>query len=46
MKVVDGEEAKAGKRAGKYGVCKAKLFKCLPYLEKRKFLSAGRRAAR
>jgi hypothetical protein len=29
MKVVDGEEAKAGKRAGKYGVCKAIVFKRL-----------------
>jgi hypothetical protein len=40
MKVVDGEEVKVGKRAGNYGVCKAKLFKCSPFPEKRKSLSA------
>jgi hypothetical protein len=34
MNAVDGKEAKAGKRAGNYGVCKAIVFKCEPYPEK------------
>jgi hypothetical protein len=40
MNAVEGKETKAGKRAGNYGVCKAKLFKCFPYPEKRKILPA------
>jgi hypothetical protein len=42
MNAIEGKEAKAGKRSGNYGVCKAKFFKSFPYPEKRKFLSAPR----
>ena len=40
MNAVDGEEAKAGKRAGNYGVCKEKFLYGFSYAKKRKSLSA------
>ena len=40
MNAVDGEEAKAGKRAGNYGVCKGYFLKQLPTPQKSNYLSA------
>jgi hypothetical protein len=40
MNAVDGEEAKPGKRAGNYGVCKGKFFMQLSILQKSNYLSA------
>ena len=41
MNAVDGEEAKAGKRAGNYGVCKGYFLKQLPTPQKSNYLSAN-----
>jgi hypothetical protein len=38
MNAVDGEEAKPGKRAGNYGVCKGMLGLKFPTPQKRNFL--------
>jgi hypothetical protein len=40
MNAVVGEEAKAGKRAGNYGVCKGYFLKQLPTPQKSNYLSA------
>jgi hypothetical protein len=40
MNAIDEEGAKAGKRAGNYGVCKEKLGQRISTREKRKRLSA------
>ena len=37
MNAVDGKEAKAGKKAGNYGVCKGMLGLKFPTLKKKKF---------